>query len=70
MTISMPAAMTKWVRERVSSGEYLSLSDYFRQIVRDDQSRRRVFAAIERERQKSMTSLPKEIGAYQGPHDT
>lgn len=59
----MSDVMTKWVRERVSGGEFVSLSDYFRQLVRDDQGRRRIIAAerrmIEREHQKPFSSRAK-----------
>lgn len=52
VTISVPTGMLEWARRRASNGEFASLSDYFRQLIRDDQAKSRIMAAIERERSK------------------
>ena len=61
VAISMPAGMLKWVKLR-AEGSFGSVSDYIRQLVRDDQGRQRVFASQERaneeRRQKALNSPP------------
>lgn len=38
MNISVPDAMREWVQRRIESGEYASVSDYVRDLIRRDQS--------------------------------
>ena len=40
MNISLPDAMKAFVEERVAEGGYSTTSEYFRDLVRDDQKRR------------------------------
>jgi antitoxin ParD1/3/4 len=38
MNISVPDSMREWVQGRVESGEYASVSDYVRDLIRRDQT--------------------------------
>ncbi|HEY1780549.1 MAG TPA: type II toxin-antitoxin system ParD family antitoxin [Roseiarcus sp.] len=38
MNISVPDSMQEWVRRRIESGEYSSVSDYVRDLIRRDQN--------------------------------
>jgi|HubBroStandDraft_1064217.scaffolds.fasta_scaffold2906753_1 antitoxin ParD1/3/4 len=38
MNISVPDAMREWVQSRIESGEYASVSDYVRDLIRRDQN--------------------------------
>jgi antitoxin ParD1/3/4 len=38
MNISVPNAMREWVQSRIASGEYASVSDYVRDLIRRDQN--------------------------------
>ena len=38
MNISVPDAMRDWVQRRIQSGEYASVSDYVRDLIRRDQT--------------------------------
>lgn len=40
MTISLPDPMKEWIEAQISKGEYASTSDYVRDLVRRDRSRR------------------------------
>lgn len=40
MNVSLPAAMKKYVRERVKADNYSNASDYIRTLIREDQRRR------------------------------
>ena len=40
MNISLPGTMRKWVAEQVSEGGYGTVSEYFRELVRDAQRER------------------------------
>lgn len=56
----MPPNMARWVRGRVEAGNFISISDYFRDLVRGDQQRQRIDAAVRRNmdehRQKAIDS--------------
>ena len=39
MNISLPESMKEFVDERLEHGEYSSVSEYVRQLIRDDQKR-------------------------------
>ena len=41
LTISMPDAMSEYVTTRVESGQYGNVSEYFRDLVRQEQRRQR-----------------------------
>ena len=38
MNISVPDSMQEWVQRRIESGEYASVSDYVRDLIRRDQN--------------------------------
>ena len=38
LNISVPDLMRDWVQSRIESGEYASVSDYVRDLIRKDQS--------------------------------
>jgi antitoxin ParD1/3/4 len=38
MNVSVPESMRDWVQSRIESGEYASVSDYVRDLVRRDQN--------------------------------
>lgn len=40
MNVSLPAALKKYVRERVKAENYSNASDYIRTLIREDQRRR------------------------------
>jgi antitoxin ParD1/3/4 len=40
MNISLPDTMKRYVDEQVKSGDYSSVSEYVRDLVRDDQKRK------------------------------
>ena len=40
MNISVPESMRDWVQSRIESGEYASVSDYVRDLIRHDQNAR------------------------------
>jgi antitoxin ParD1/3/4 len=37
MNVSVPDPMREWVQERIESGQYASVSDYVRDLIRRDQ---------------------------------
>ncbi|WP_455270959.1 type II toxin-antitoxin system ParD family antitoxin [Rhizobium herbae] len=51
MTISLPDPMKEWIEAQISQGEYASTSDYVRDLVRRDRSRRDQELTIEDLRQ-------------------
>lgn len=47
VAVSMPPGMVKWVQERVANDqEFVSVSDYIRELVRNDKERLRIKASI------------------------
>lgn len=40
-TITIPDAMEEWVKAQIAAGRYSNDSEYFRDLVRHDQDRRR-----------------------------
>jgi antitoxin ParD1/3/4 len=40
MNIALPESMKHYVQERVSEGGYSSVSEYVRELIRDDQKRK------------------------------
>jgi antitoxin ParD1/3/4 len=38
MNISVPDLMREWVEQRISTGQYASVSDYVRDLIRRDQA--------------------------------
>lgn len=50
ITISMPEAMSDYVSDRVRQGQYGNVSEFFRDLVRQDQERNRLTLAALRAR--------------------
>ncbi len=48
MNISVPDPMREWVERRIESGQYASVSDYVRDLIRRDQERAAKIAAMQR----------------------
>lgn len=48
MNISLPDPMRDWVDDRIKSGQYASVSDYVRDLIRRDQTedRQAIIAAL------------------------
>ena len=50
MNVSVPDAMRDWVQQRIESGQYASVSDYVRDLIRRDQlqadEQRAIIAAL------------------------
>jgi antitoxin ParD1/3/4 len=46
LTISMPDAMEQYVAERVDSGQYGNVSEYFRDLVRQEREKQEAIAAL------------------------
>ena len=38
MNVSLPESMRDWVQRRIDSGQYASVSDYVRDLIRRDQA--------------------------------
>ena len=38
MNVSVPDPMREWVQQRIESGQYASVSDYVRDLIRRDQA--------------------------------
>lgn len=61
MNVSLPEPMRDWVQRRIDSGQYASVSDYVRDLIRKDQEQARklsvedVRASIAEGRQHGMT---------------
>ena len=60
MNVSLPASMRKWVVEQVSESGYGTVSEYFRELVRDDQ-RVQAHAATETLLAESLASPSSEM---------
>ena len=39
MNVSVPEPMRDWVQQRIDAGQYASVSDYVRDLIRRDQAR-------------------------------
>ena len=46
LTISMPDAMSEYVARRVESGQYGNVSEFFRDLVRQEREKQEVLAAL------------------------
>ena len=67
MNISLPQKMKDWVEKRASEGSYANSSDYIRDLIREDEERRRVYDEIIQAGEEGLASgfserTPREIG--------
>ncbi len=46
MNISVPDRMRDWVQDKIDSGQYASVSDYMRDLIRRDQNQRDAREAV------------------------
>ncbi len=60
MTVSLPDPMKDWIEAQIKHGEYASVSDYVRDLVRRDRERREQEFTLDDLRQKLAAS--KESG--------
>ena len=56
MNISLPDKMKKWVERRAAGGEFGNVSDYVRDLVRQDQARVKELAWLQAEVDKGRAS--------------
>jgi antitoxin ParD1/3/4 len=56
MNISLPDKMKAWVEEQSKTGKYANSSDYVRDLIRADESRRRMWAEVQIEVDKGIAS--------------
>jgi antitoxin ParD1/3/4 len=56
MNISLPDKMKKWVEKRAASGEFGNVSEYVRDLVRQDQERAKALAWLQAEIDKGIAS--------------
>jgi antitoxin ParD1/3/4 len=70
MNISVPDSMREWVQNRIENGEYASVSDYVRDLIRRDQNARArqltvddIRRTIEEGRASGRTSPAEEVFA-------
>lgn len=47
-TITLPLAMEEWVKAQIEAGRYANDSEYFRDLIRRDQDRRRAEGELRR----------------------
>jgi antitoxin ParD1/3/4 len=63
MTIALPDPMKEWIEAQINKGEYASTSDYVRDLVRRDRSRRDQELTMEELRQIVADSRTSGAGA-------
>lgn len=63
MTVSLPEPMKEWIEARVEQGEYASVSDYVRDLVRSDRVRRGQEFSIDELREIVADSRTSGIGS-------
>ena len=63
MTVSLPDPMKEWIETQVLTGEYASVSDYVRDLVRRDWARRGQEFSVDELRQIVADSRASGIGS-------
>jgi antitoxin ParD1/3/4 len=56
MTVSLPDPMKDWIEAQIRTGDYASVSDYVRDLVRRDRDRREQELTLEELRKKLAAS--------------
>ncbi|MEJ5143263.1 type II toxin-antitoxin system ParD family antitoxin [Gluconobacter albidus] len=75
MNVSVPDPMRDWVQRRIDSGQYASVSDYVRDLIRRDQTQAEerqalVEALVQGERSGvSKRTIPDILAAMKTVHD-
>jgi antitoxin ParD1/3/4 len=62
MTVSLPDPMKDWIEARIQQGDYASVSDYVRDLVRRDRDRREQEFTLAELRKKLADSRESGIG--------
>jgi len=62
MTVSLPDPMKDWIEAQIRQGDYASVSDYVRDLVRRDRDRREQELTLEELRKKLAESRESGIG--------
>jgi antitoxin ParD1/3/4 len=63
MTVSLPDPMKDWIEAQIRHGDYASVSDYVRDLVRRDRDRREQELTMDELRQKLAASKESGISA-------
>jgi antitoxin ParD1/3/4 len=62
MTVSLPDPMKDWIEAQIRTGDYASVSDYVRDLVRRDRDRREQELTLEELRKKLAASRDSGVG--------
>jgi antitoxin ParD1/3/4 len=62
MTVSLPDPMKDWIEAQIQQGDYASVSDYVRDLVRRDRDRREQALTLDELRKKLADSRESGIG--------
>jgi antitoxin ParD1/3/4 len=63
MTVSLPDPMKDWIEAQIRRGDYASVSDYVRDLVRRDRERREQEFTLEELRRKLASSRESGVSA-------
>lgn len=62
MTVSLPDPMKEWIEAQIRQGDYASVSDYVRDLVRRDRDRREQELTLDELRKKLADSRESGVG--------
>ena len=58
MNVSLPDQMKSWVEDQTRDGRYRNVSDYVRDLIREDQERKKAIAEIQEAVDQGLASGP------------
>ena len=58
MNVSLPDQMKSWVEDQTRDGRYRNVSDYVRDLIREDQDRKKTIAEIQEAVDQGLASGP------------
>lgn len=58
MNVSLPDQMKSWVEDQTRDGRYRNVSDYVRDLIREDQDRKNTIAEIQEAVDQGLASGP------------
>lgn len=58
MNVSLPDQMKSWVEDQTRDGRYRNVSDYVRDLIREDQDRKKAIAEIQEAVDQGLASGP------------
>ena len=67
MNVSLPDQMKSWVEDQTRDGRYSNVSDYVRDLIREDQDRKKAIAEIQEAVDHGLASgnpRPLDMDAY------